>query len=287
MFPPDRLLYAGFAGLFVVGVGLLIRTVVRLARTPPDSPAWDECTARLLRHPWKPADGRSLLLITLGILLLLSTAQGLCLKFGWLAEDRLLLAVFFAHGLLFQLGVPALILRRIVRAGGSPAGAFGLGRGRILTDIGRGIQAYLVLLPVMAATLLVNHLLLRALHLPEAPQPILPFLNDPAHPVWLRGVLFAVAIGLAPVAEELVFRGVALPLFLQRTPPQTAILLSSLLFASLHLHPPVLLPLFVLAAGLSAAYYLTGSLLVPITVHILFNGGNLLAMALLDTLPTP
>jgi membrane protease YdiL (CAAX protease family) len=45
-------------------------------------------------------------------------------------------------------------------------------------------------------------------------------------------------------------------------------------FAVTHLHVPSLGPLFALAVGLGLSYELTGSLLVPITMHALFNATN-------------
>jgi membrane protease YdiL (CAAX protease family) len=42
-------------------------------------------------------------------------------------------------------------------------------------------------------------------------------------------------------------------------------------FAASHMHLPSVAPLFVFALGLGLSYELTGSLLVPITMHALFN----------------
>ena len=49
-------------------------------------------------------------------------------------------------------------------------------------------------------------------------------------------------------------------------------LLTSLLFAAIHMNGPVFLPLFVLAVCLTLAYEATGSLWVPMLMHALFNG---------------
>jgi membrane protease YdiL (CAAX protease family) len=48
-------------------------------------------------------------------------------------------------------------------------------------------------------------------------------------------------------------------------------LIVSAIFALSHAHLPSLVPLFALAIGLALAYELTGSLLVPIGMHALFN----------------
>jgi membrane protease YdiL (CAAX protease family) len=52
----------------------------------------------------------------------------------------------------------------------------------------------------------------------------------------------------------------------------------SLLFALVHHHVGSLVPLFVLALGLTTAYEATGCLLVPVFMHAIFNGLNILEL---------
>ncbi len=91
--------------------------------------------------------------------------------------------------------------------------------------------------------------------------------NSPA----LLLVLLLFALSVAPVFEEFFFRGFAYPALKQRYGFWPALLLVSGIFAFSHLHAPSFLPLFVFAIGLGLAYELTGSLIAPITMHILFN----------------
>jgi membrane protease YdiL (CAAX protease family) len=79
----------------------------------------------------------------------------------------------------------------------------------------------------------------------------------------------------APVAEELVFRGVALPVLARRLGVVAAAVLVSLVFAAVHFHPEAVVPLFLVSLCCCAAYAATGRLLVPMVVHGLFNGVNL------------
>ena len=48
--------------------------------------------------------------------------------------------------------------------------------------------------------------------------------------------------------------------------------------SDLHLHLPSLLPLFLLACVLTLAYELSGSLLVPMAMHALFNAITLVGV---------
>ena len=85
-------------------------------------------------------------------------------------------------------------------------------------------------------------------------------------------VIFAIIV--APVCEELFFRGFAYPALKQRWGIWVALTTVSAAFAVIHLHLPSLGPLFALAIGLGLSYELTGSLLAPITMHALFNAAN-------------
>lgn len=76
---------------------------------------------------------------------------------------------------------------------------------------------------------------------------------------------------VAPVVEEVLFRGIILPGFLTHYSRKKAILVSALLFALVHANPWQFTPAFV--AGLITAYLFvrTGSLLLCIFVHALNN----------------
>ncbi|MFM2294247.1 MAG: hypothetical protein RLZZ350_660 [Verrucomicrobiota bacterium] len=93
-----------------------------------------------------------------------------------------------------------------------------------------------------------------------------------------RLLLGLFAIVLAPVAEEIFFRGLAYPLLKQHTSRPFAVVVVSVLFALLHGNVPLLLPLAVLAVGLTLLYEWTGNLLTSITVHALFNAANFAAL---------
>lgn len=102
------------------------------------------------------------------------------------------------------------------------------------------------------------------------PQPILIFLaSDPGVQAKLTIAFFAIVI--APLAEEVIFRGYifgAARQFIGRWP---AIIVSSLVFAFIHGHIPALPGLFVLAIFLALVYERTGSLWAPIMLHAFFN----------------
>jgi len=96
---------------------------------------------------------------------------------------------------------------------------------------------------------------------------------------WLsRLALAAVTILLAPVAEEVLFRGILYPWIKQAGFPRLALWGSALLFAAVHANMMTFVPLTVLALALTLLYEKTGNLLAPITTHAVFNGMNFVAL---------
>jgi len=82
------------------------------------------------------------------------------------------------------------------------------------------------------------------------------------------------AIVVAPLAEELIFRGYVYGVLKRFTDGYFAAFGSALIFAIVHMHVGTLIPLFALGLVLVAAYEVTGSLLVPIFIHALFNASS-------------
>ena len=83
---------------------------------------------------------------------------------------------------------------------------------------------------------------------------------------------------VAPIYEELLFRGIIFPKLIQKTNFTIALLLSSLIFAVLHFHLSALLPLFVLSIILSITDLYTSTIWASISLHALFNLISIIAV---------
>ena len=81
-------------------------------------------------------------------------------------------------------------------------------------------------------------------------------------------VLIAV---IAPVAEELFFRGMLYPLLRQRWSMWPAIVLNGLLFALIHVLPPLLPGLFIVGMVLAWVRERSGSLIPSVLLHAMQN----------------
>jgi membrane protease YdiL (CAAX protease family) len=76
---------------------------------------------------------------------------------------------------------------------------------------------------------------------------------------------------VAPIAEEVVFRGYLYKAFRERFTPMYAIGLNAALFSLLHFELRAALWLFILGVALAYVYEKTGNLVAPITLHMLNN----------------
>ncbi|MFT5465363.1 MAG: membrane protease YdiL (CAAX protease family) [Verrucomicrobiales bacterium] len=81
---------------------------------------------------------------------------------------------------------------------------------------------------------------------------------------------------LAPLYEEIIFRGFLYPALKRFVQPVVAAIVISGIFAAAHTNLGALLPLGVLSLMLILAYEVTGSLLVPMIVHSGFNLCNII-----------
>jgi membrane protease YdiL (CAAX protease family) len=94
-----------------------------------------------------------------------------------------------------------------------------------------------------------------------------------------RVLIIVLAVAVAPLAEEFIFRFFLYGVLRRYAGRVIALVLSALLFAGVHAHLPSFAPLFVLAACFTLAYEWSGSLLVSMTMHAMFNSLTLLALA--------
>jgi len=99
-----------------------------------------------------------------------------------------------------------------------------------------------------------------------------------AMPLGYTMVYGVMAIILAPIAEEMLFRGILYPTLKQNGFRRSALILSSVIFALTHLNLMLIVPLTFLALVLALLYEFTGNLSAPITAHCLFNALDFLLM---------
>jgi len=192
-------------------------------------------------------------------------------------------AAFLAPALLPGAGLAAGMLL-ICSSGSRPAEFWGL-RGRNLAkDLRLSLATLLTILWPVLLLLLASSSLYLALGLPLKPQPaLLKFLEARELDQMLPFLIYALI--MAPIWEEVFFRGTLFPWLAGRLPVHQAQWLSAFAFGAVHLHGPTLIPLTVFGALLVGIYRTSGSLIPAILVHALFNA-NTCALLLLGRAAT-
>ncbi len=82
------------------------------------------------------------------------------------------------------------------------------------------------------------------------------------------------AVFVAPLCEEVVFRGYLYPVLKKFNGVWIASVVSALIFSAAHGSMSALLPLFIFGLVLVLLYEFTGSIWAPIAAHFLFNGAT-------------
>lgn len=109
------------------------------------------------------------------------------------------------------------------------------------------------------------------------PQELVRFFLEASEKSNFAAVLSTMLIGviLAPMMEEFIFRGYFYGVLKRHLGMIAGIVLNAALFAAIHLNESSLPALFVLAVCFTLAYEATGSILICMGMHSLFNLANL------------
>ncbi len=178
--------------------------------------------------------------------------------------DQLLPAQLFVVAIVAGLA-GFLLYRRM-----SPGRIFGLGA---VSFGGTAVLALIFILASMPVVSVTNYLTLLMLRDLANEQELVGLFRELAREQNFSAMMkaFVATVILAPACEEFLFRGYFYGVGKRYLGAFASALATSLLFAAFHLNLASLPGLFVLALCLTAAYERTGSLLVPIGMHALYN----------------
>lgn len=133
-----------------------------------------------------------------------------------------------------------------------------------------GITAYIFVLPILIAVLMLSMLLLDAIGYKPPPQLVFDmFFEERRSNVILFLTIFISILG--PIIEEIFFRGFLYSAVKKRFGILLGVLLSGALFSMLHANIAGFLPIMVLGILMAFLYETTGSLISSMSVHILHN----------------
>ena len=281
--PALLVLGAGVSVLLFAGIICDIIILIRLKRKPIALP---DITSRLLATRWTLNDVR-MVLVAVAVVALFFVGYAVFLHFSKLAVTTEYTEAVGAlvETLSYQIVAFAAILSIVNSKGMSWREAFGLERANLAKNIRLGVFLYAAAMPVFVFSSVLYGMLLNHFGFAVEQQEILSVLINPNLPYWLQISLILLAIVTAPIIEELVFRGIVIPAVARRFSVLFAVCLVSFAFAVIHFHAAALIPLFIIAVAFSCAYLYSGSILVPIVMHMLFNSLTVVFYLLFQNTP--
>lgn len=232
------------------------------------------------RLPFWSVNGAEFGLAIMLVFLVGFIGQGVLVKFALGAfkdsPDRAGLEVVI-HGIGFHgcalLGWPifAIFRRRLYRDyQAEPPSAVRPPHMPLEKSFGFGFGTLLIALPVVTLASLGWNLVLRTAGLSDEPQDLIAIFGGTRSPVVIAAML-GVACILAPINEELIFRGAIYRFCRQKLGRTAALMISAGLFGASHANLAGFVPLAMLGAVFALAYEATGDIRVPIIAHGLFN----------------
>jgi membrane protease YdiL (CAAX protease family) len=178
---------------------------------------------------------------------------------------RMILSTFF-----IDIIVLAVVLYFVVVKCRERLPALGLRFESILNNILSGIAAYIFIVPLLFMVLIFSIWFLDLLGYSPPSQPIFEvFMEEKRSRVLFFLTIFVSLFG--PIIEEMFFRGFMYSAIKKRLGFLGAAFLSASIFSLLHTNIVSFLPIMMLGALLAYLYERTGSLVAPITVHIVHN----------------
>ena len=261
-------LVLGFLMVMGAGVYILVWYIVQRSSGEDAFPPVEVPAPR-----WRILDVVAAVVLFLGLQLFVSYAVGALWPGGsaskaWRDSMLLLLnAGASVTACLFALGVVCLVHHHSPRA-------LGITSRRLKGNVARGVLAYVAALPVFILGTVIWKYVTPLLEIEQQANPAGEIFHRTPSTV-VVGIVFLVAGLIAPVTEELFFRGFLYAPLRYQLGVRHGILLSAGLFALMHFNLFHFLPLFILGLLLTYLYEKTQSLPTVIVVHMLHNLGFL------------
>lgn len=184
------------------------------------------------------------------------------------SERRLVFTVMLQFGIIAASGLIGLgVLYYLLKQIGRNLGEIGLSTLDFGKNVLWGIGGYCAVLPLLYSAAWISNVLLKGVETPV--NPVVPWLTAGNSTVIVFVVLLATV--LAPVFEEIFFRGALYNGLRARMTVAGAVILSSAAFALIHPFPGSFLSIFAIATVFAVLYEIRGSLVPPMVAHAINN----------------
>lgn len=264
--------------LVALGIGSLISFFLVLQRLRRD-----RRFERRTISPWavQPFEFLIFIVILMAWFVLAGPAM-ISLVDGRVSGDESRIWATLAGGVFMQLGMGYIFIRCRFQFRNTAEGPLSPRQISLPQAAGLGLLFFLASLPVIylasvSWTMFLQALVRFGIDVDLAPQQTIMMFQQ-LDSLLMIAALCVLAVVIAPVVEELVFRGGIFRYLKGRLPQGLAVIISSILFAMIHGHMQSLAGLFAVGICLCLAYEWTGNLRVPVFLHAFFNLNTLLLL---------
>lgn len=261
------LLLAVSAGLGLVGVIIIIRAIIRRGfYVPPPPPVRSPLVV-----PWEPLDVLQGIGVLYFVMALMGVLAGLLIQRvpETPADDTIRAMIIAAQYLLFSAAVIGYIWHHVRAPKTRRLRALGARVPHLWRLVGEGIGGYGVLVVVLAVMSLSGHSgpLTGCLAMLQTGERLA--MNMQTLPA--KVILFVLICIIAPVVEELIFRGFVYAGLRRRMTFMGAVLASAIIFALMHTNPQGLVPITLIGIVLATLYERNRSIVPSVICHALNN----------------
>jgi membrane protease YdiL (CAAX protease family) len=207
--------------------------------------------------------------ISLGVLIV-AGYEGIAAEAGKPRNQLFILAVgtFSFHGVALVL-IDVFLRAHQIRW----SEAFGFNEPRRTRAVLLALVVGVIVLPIARSLYELSAMILQRFQMPVEPQQAVKALQTSV--TVTQQIMYGLAaIFIAPIIEELVFRGILYPAVKQSGHRKLALWGISIFFAATHGNMAALVPLVFLAVMLTLLYETTNNLMAPILTHSFFNAVN-------------
>lgn len=141
------------------------------------------------------------------------------------------------------------------------------------------LYAFLLAVPALIIVTAAWQFILETLGMPLQEQAAVQIILEIDSALILLGMA-ALAVVLAPVSEELIFRGCLYRFLKAKIPMPAALVITSAIFSVAHMNLAAIPTLFLLGLVMTLAYEKSGSIKAPILIHGIFNLNTVILLGL-------
>ena len=260
--------WIGLASVVILGLGLLIDIVLAAIY-------WDKW-ARFFREnltkvPWFLKDVLKICLILVFVYCIFYFVEYLILKLGLVTKERFrpianVLNTLGIYGLSIWI-----IIRFLKQNYHVSWTALGIKWRSCWKRSLKSSLFYLGFIPILVVLTHISIIFCKGMGIVPEPHPLVEILKEEKS-IWFISYLVIIAVFIAPIFEEIIFRGLIYQGLKKHMGVLKAVLVSSIIFSLLHFSIAQFLPILGLGVLLCFIFEHTGSLIPAIAIHMLNNG---------------